>query len=59
MTEANKEKDTVSADQKATEATAAAETTAPAAADDRRDVRRHGGRRQLRGAGSLRLRWGQ
>jgi len=34
VTEANKEKDTVSADQKATEAVAAAETTAPAAADD-------------------------
>ena len=44
MTEANKEKDTVSADQKATEATAAAETTAPAAADDRRGGARRGER---------------
>lgn len=42
MTEANKEKDTVSADQKATEA-AAAETTAPAT-DDRRGGARRGER---------------
>ncbi len=47
MTEANKEKDTVSADQKATEAVAApaTETTAPAAAaDDRRGGARRGER---------------
>ncbi|HEY8754017.1 MAG TPA: 30S ribosomal protein S5 [Arthrobacter sp.] len=47
MTEANKEKDTVSADQKATEAVAApaTETTAPAAAaDDRRGGVRRGER---------------
>ena len=43
MTEANKEKDTVSADQKATEAVAA-EATAPAAADDRRGGARRGER---------------
>ncbi|MDF2051482.1 MULTISPECIES: 30S ribosomal protein S5 [unclassified Arthrobacter] len=46
MTEANKEKDTVSADQKATEAVAApaTETTAPAAGDDRRGGARRGER---------------
>jgi small subunit ribosomal protein S5 len=44
VTEANKEKDTVSADQKATEAVAATETTAPAAADDRRGGARRGER---------------
>ena len=43
MTEANKEKDTVSADQKATEAVAA-EATAPAAGDDRRGGARRGER---------------
>jgi small subunit ribosomal protein S5 len=43
VTEANKEKDTVSADQKATEAVAA-EATAPAAADDRRGGARRGER---------------
>jgi small subunit ribosomal protein S5 len=42
VTEANKEKDTVSADSKATEAVAApaAETAAPATTDDRRGARR-------------------
>jgi small subunit ribosomal protein S5 len=46
VTEANKEKDTVSADQKATEAVAApaTETTAPAAGDDRRGGARRGER---------------
>lgn len=46
MTEANKEKDTVSADQKATvaEAAPATEATAPAAADDRRGGARRGER---------------
>ncbi|TLM85897.1 30S ribosomal protein S5 [Pseudarthrobacter sp. NamE5] len=48
MTEANKEKDTVSADQKATEA-AAAETTAPASEDRRGGARR--GERGDRGQG--------
>ena len=42
MTEANKEKDTVSADQNAT--APATETTAPAAADDRRGGARRGER---------------
>jgi len=54
VTEANKEKDTVSADQKATEAVAApaTETTAPAAAaDDRRGGARRGGERGDRGQG--------
>lgn len=51
MTEANKEKDTVSADQKAPVAVAAeaTETTAPAAADDRRGGARRGDRGQGRG----------
>ncbi|TLM74689.1 30S ribosomal protein S5 [Pseudarthrobacter sp. NamB4] len=48
MTEANKEKDTVSAEQKATEA-AAAETTAPASEDRRGGARR--GERGDRGQG--------
>jgi small subunit ribosomal protein S5 len=48
VTEANKEKDTVSADQKATEA-AAAETTAPASEDRRGGARR--GERGDRGQG--------
>jgi small subunit ribosomal protein S5 len=54
VTEANKEKDTVSADQKAPEAVAAeaTETTAPAAAaDDRRGGARRGGERGDRGQG--------
>jgi small subunit ribosomal protein S5 len=54
VTEANKEKDTVSADQKATEAVAApaTETTAPAAAaDDRRGGARRGGERGDRAQG--------
>ena len=53
MTEANKEKDTVSADQKATEAVAApaTETTAPAAADDRRGGARRGERGDRGGRG--------
>ncbi|MCO4236066.1 30S ribosomal protein S5 [Pseudarthrobacter raffinosi] len=44
MTEANKEKDTVSADQKATEAVAAPATAPAAAADDRRGGARRGER---------------
>ena len=53
MTEANKEKDTVSADQKATEAVAApaTETTAPAAGDDRRGGARRGERGDRGGRG--------